>query len=61
MKRMMLMAAALVLVGGFAVGCKKKTESEKLMDQMGATADQAGKAADEKASEANKTLNKLTE
>jgi hypothetical protein len=58
MKRLMLIAASLVLVGGFMVGCEKKTESEKLMGEIGTAAEEAKDDAAAAAEEAKKDADK---
>jgi hypothetical protein len=58
MKRLMLIAASLVLAGGFMVGCKKESKTESLMGEIGAAAeevkDDAAAVAEEAKDDADK-------
>ena len=45
MKRLMLVVVGLALVGSFAAGCKKESDTDKALRQIGDAAEQAEKDA----------------
>jgi hypothetical protein len=59
MKRLMLVVVGLALVGSFAAGCKKESDTDKALNQLGEAAEQAEKDAAKEAESAKKALDDL--